>query len=81
MDRLRAAGEFSPPTARDIEQVLSRGVALKRGRVFMDLWDVDEFFPCRACRAARIERLARMNLEQKQLPPIPCRCKDAASCV
>jgi archaeosine synthase beta-subunit len=43
-----------------------------RGRVFVDLWDIEPCFPCDRCRTPRIERLRRMNLSQTQLPPVNC---------
>ena len=36
------------------------------------LWDLERFASCPHCLAARRERLARMNLEQRVLPPIVC---------
>ena len=64
MEILEQTGDFAPPTGRSLEEVLERGLALNRGRVFVDLWDAEKFFPCPACRANRIARLHEMNLRQ-----------------
>lgn len=64
MEVLKQQGDFAPPTGRSLEQVLERGLALTRGRVFVDLWDAERFFPCPVCRDSRIARLQEMNLRQ-----------------
>jgi hypothetical protein len=74
MDRLQAAGNFTPPALRSLEQVLERGLRLGRGRVFADLWDAERFAECPRCAGARIERVRRMNLLQKVLPAVECEC-------
>ena len=76
MDRLQQVGAFTPPTLAAMEQTLEGGIRLSRGRVFMDLWDVERFFPCRRCGPPRRERLHRMNLTQEIPPPIACDCGD-----
>jgi hypothetical protein len=81
MEQLQRAGEFSPPTAEAIEQVLAHGIRLNAGRVFMDLWEIEEFFPCPSCGPPRRERLHRMNLQQVVLPPISCDCEAPAPCM
>jgi radical SAM enzyme (TIGR01210 family) len=72
MERLHAAGEFGPPRLSSLEETLDLGLALKRGRVFVDLWDVERFYDCPACGPARAARLREMNLSQHRLPPIVC---------
>lgn len=64
MEVLEQSGDFLPPTGRSLERVLEQGLALTRGRVFVDLWDAERFFPCSACRETRIARLQEMNLRQ-----------------
>ena len=44
MERLEAEGRFSPPTGASLETVLERGLAMSRGRVFVDLWESERFF-------------------------------------
>jgi radical SAM enzyme (TIGR01210 family) len=72
MEALAAEGQFAAPTLAMLEQAAAYGVGLGRGRVFADLWDVERFAVCPACRAERIARLRRMNLEQRIPPAIPC---------
>lgn len=72
LEALAAQGQFDPPRLASVEAALERGLALGRGRVFVDLWDLEKFSNCPACFAARCERLQRLNLEQQWLPPIRC---------
>ncbi|MBI1314568.1 radical SAM protein [bacterium] len=72
MEQLAAAGQFSPPKLSSLETVLERGLALNRGRVFVDLWDARQFATCSRCVASRVARLDRMNLNQLIEPPIEC---------
>ena len=72
MEQLANAGLFSPPMLSSIEAVLESGIAMKRGRVFVDLWDAQQFAGCRSCVDARIGRLDRMNLHQSIEPTIEC---------
>ncbi|MDA1050582.1 MAG: radical SAM protein [Planctomycetota bacterium] len=77
MEQLRTEGRFEPPTFRSLETVLTEGLAMQSGRVFVDLWDAERFFDCQRCGPARRERLARMNLTQQVLPAISCGCEAA----
>ncbi|MBW3542697.1 MAG: radical SAM protein [Planctomycetes bacterium] len=77
MERLQAGGQFSPPTLASMEQVLEAGIRLERGRVFMDLWDIERFFPCARCGPLRRERLRQMNLTQHVPAPVSCDCGSA----
>ncbi len=75
MDALMAAGEFSPPTLNSLEDVLEYGISLRRGRVFADLWDLEQFADCPDCVGARRERMRRINLSQRPQPRTSCpRC-------
>jgi hypothetical protein len=74
MDRLRTDGHFQPPCIESLEEVLEFGVALKRGRVFADLWDIEKLYRCMACGPARAHRLAALN--QAQTIPPSVRCPD-----
>jgi len=76
LERLQSSGEFAPPTIRSMEEVLERGIALARGRVFIDLWDAEKFYDCSQCGPTRIERLRRMNLSQQIEPRVECECGD-----
>ncbi len=77
MEQLRGVGSFEPPTFRSLETVLSEGLAMQRGRVFVDLWDAERFYDCEQCGPARRERLAKMNLTQQVLPAVSCSCEAA----
>jgi radical SAM enzyme (TIGR01210 family) len=69
---LAAQGRFVPPRLATLEAAQERGLALGRGRVFADLWDLESFSDCPACFARRRERLRRMNLDQVILPAVVC---------
>lgn len=75
MDRMARDGIFSPPRLSSLERVLADGLRMGRGRVFMDLWDVEQFFDCARCGPAGRMRLERMNLTQTVHPPVPCTCQ------
>ncbi len=72
LDRLAQDGLFAPPRLSSIEQVLEDGLRMGRGRVFMDLWDIERFFDCARCGPARRTRLERMNRTQTVLLPVRC---------
>lgn len=72
LDRLQAAGEFTPPTLAMLEAAQSGALALGRGRVFADTWALEPFASCPQCFAARRERLAEVNLTQQDSVAIRC---------
>lgn len=72
MDVLQARGDFAPPTLSSLEETLAAGIDMQRGRVFLDLWDIERFYDCPHCGPARRDRLQQMNWEQTILPPVPC---------
>ncbi|WP_146511500.1 radical SAM protein [Thalassoglobus neptunius] len=72
MEQLELEGHFSPPEGDSMEQILSRCLEMKRGRVTIDLWDAERFFSCENCRVKRIQRLQNMNLTQMIEPSIEC---------
>lgn len=74
MELLEQAGHFAPPTLASMETVLEAGLGLKRGRVFVDLWDAERLASCPRCAPARRARLHQMNLTQRLLPPVACAC-------
>lgn len=74
MERLERDGRFAPPRLRSLEATLAGGLALGRGRVFVDLWDVERFYDCPQCGPVRSQRLRQMNLSQQFLPAVECSC-------
>jgi hypothetical protein len=66
--------EFVGPRLDDIERSLELALnaARNRGRVFVDVWDLDRFASCGECLAARSDRLHQMNLRQEVLPVSVC---------
>jgi radical SAM enzyme (TIGR01210 family) len=74
MQQLEHDHLFAPPRLAALEAVLDRGLAMGKGRVFVDLWDVERFYDCTTCGPRRAERLRQMNLSQQILPSISCTC-------
>jgi archaeosine synthase beta-subunit len=75
MEELAAADEFSPPALRTLQAAAASGIALNRGRVFVDLWDIHAQPGCPSCHDERIARLHEMNLQQSIPAPMICeRC-------
>jgi archaeosine synthase beta-subunit len=72
LDALAALGLFAPPDLAVVEDTLAYGIALGRGRVFVDLWDITRVACCPHCREHRIERLRQMNFLQTVLGPVHC---------
>ncbi|MBU6399333.1 MAG: radical SAM protein [Verrucomicrobia bacterium] len=72
LETLAAHGNFVPPKLDALEAALEYGMALRRGRVFADLWDLEKFANCPVCAAPRAARLREMNLCQTVLPSVRC---------
>jgi radical SAM enzyme (TIGR01210 family) len=73
METLARQGEFVSPTLKTVEDAAHYGIGLKRGRVFVDLWDMrNASMYCPVCLPRRIERLHEMNLSQQIVAPIVC---------
>lgn len=60
------------PRLLDVERVFEAALVRARGRLFVDLWDLEQLASCRDCLTERRERLARMNREQRILTPVAC---------
>lgn len=58
--------DFSPPALSTLEEAFEYGLGLRRGRVFVDLWDVQG--DDTRGDSARLARLREMNLRQTILP-------------
>jgi len=72
LDALAQGGEFMQPRLASLESALDFGLALGRGRVFADLWDLERFSRCAACLPARSARLRDTNLRQTVRPRVAC---------
>lgn len=73
MEKLVKDGVFTPPRLAVVEAAASYGLRLMRGRVFVDLWDIQSAITsCAACYAPRIARLHEMNLKQRVLDSVEC---------
>ena len=75
MEVLLEKGEYIPPTLSALEEVFERSLALNKGRVFVDTWDIEFLSKCDECFEARKLRLEKMNQTQKVSEPIKCSCK------
>ena len=78
LDRLREAGEYAPPRLPTLERAMEAVLEQRRGRVFADTWDLEDFSTCAACFDQRRERLQQMNHQQSVPSKIHCRrCGEA----
>jgi archaeosine synthase beta-subunit len=74
LEALAGEGRFRPPRLADVERSIEAayGNLRRRGRIFVDLWELERFANCTHCFDARRGRLHAMNLEQRLLPAIRC---------
>jgi radical SAM enzyme (TIGR01210 family) len=72
LEELRRTGDFVPTTLSTFEQAVDQSLALRRGRVFADVWDLPRLSACPVCFELRRERLERMNSLQDPLPRVTC---------
>jgi radical SAM enzyme (TIGR01210 family) len=72
MEALEARGEFAPPTLDQLEAAAAGALAMRRGRVFADLWDLERLRRCDTCFPARKRRLLSMNRRQEAPGPVGC---------
>ena len=89
LEALASEGLFRAPTLADVERSIDLALAhafssgahrgrSTRGRVFVDLWDIERFAACSDCLDTRRARLHATNLEQRRLPRASCpRCREA----
>jgi radical SAM enzyme (TIGR01210 family) len=74
LESLATDGLFRAPRLSDIER--STELAYQRysgrGRIFVDVWDLDRFANCAGCFEERYRRLHTINLEQRLLPEVRC---------
>ncbi|WP_263385175.1 radical SAM protein [Granulicella arctica] len=72
MESLRQAGFFTPPDLQTFEASVEYGVRQRKGRVFADLWNIEQIACCGHCATARIARLQEINLTQTVPPGVEC---------
>jgi radical SAM enzyme (TIGR01210 family) len=72
LERLAAAGQFTPPTLGALESALDRSLQFTSAVVTADLWDVERLVACAACHGHRVARLQRMNITGIAVPAIVC---------
>jgi radical SAM enzyme (TIGR01210 family) len=74
MEALAASASFRTPGLEDIERSIELAHARfgRRGRLFVDLWDLERFSECQTCFRARRDRLHVVNLEQRIPARIVC---------
>ncbi len=72
MEALRARGDWAPPSLATLERALAAGLAMGRGRVFADTWNLPAEGACAACLPARLSRLHDANLAQSLPPAVVC---------
>ena len=72
MERLRALGDFFPPTLEQLEETLDRCAEFAATVVTADLWDVERLIDCSHCGAARVARLRRINMGSRGEPRVRC---------
>ncbi len=70
--KLVEQNRFALPTASVIESMMEQAIGMGLGRVFIDLWDASKFFACEHCRADRLDRLNKMNLQQEVMLKVHC---------
>lgn len=72
LDALAKDGCFSEPRLAQLEAAFEETLALNRGRVFADTWDLERFSDCPSCLSARRQRLTETNMQQRPKPPVAC---------
>ncbi len=64
---------FSPPKLTTLQAAVEYGISTARGRVFSDLWNLEQFSTCSVCFEKKLEKLQMMNLHQRI--PSTSRCE------
>ncbi|MGH9370359.1 MAG: radical SAM protein [Vicinamibacterales bacterium] len=82
MEALASDGAFRPPQLDDVERsvLLAHRSHSGRGRILVDLWDLERLPACPQCFPSRRLRLHLINLQQRLRPQVACaRCGAAES--
>jgi hypothetical protein len=73
MEALADQGLYRAPDLADVERSVELALTrAERGRVFVDLWDLQRFSRCSRCLEDRWLRLRTMNLEQRRDTHVTC---------
>lgn len=72
MEKLQREGHYVPPTVGALEQAFEQSLRFDGGRIFVDLWDLEQFSNCPHCFEERKRRLDQMNREQQICRPVQC---------
>ncbi|QDT91595.1 radical SAM protein [Gimesia algae] len=64
LELLEQSGQYSLPAFTSIETTLKSCLQLNQGRVFMDLWNLDQLYQSEPDLQQRLMRLEQMNLTQ-----------------
>lgn len=64
MERLRELSIYQPPSLAAVEAAFDKALKLNAGRVFVDLWNLEQFCGAADDFARRRERLHQANLQQ-----------------
>ena len=69
LEALAAAGQFSPPRFETLEAAFRYGLTLGRGRVFVDVWELEKSVSNPEAVLKGKPRLQAMNLSQSFVDP------------
>ena len=72
MDELEQSSFFKAPDITSLEIVIEAGLEMKKGRIFMDLWNSQIFKGCEGCKPMRLQRISAMNKYQSLQPEVQC---------
>lgn len=78
LERLQSLGKFAPPSLSQLEAALDGCLQFNECVVTADTWDLERFASCGACRAARADRLRRINLTGEPEARVHCASCGAA---
>jgi radical SAM enzyme (TIGR01210 family) len=72
MEQIALEGDFLPPELAVIEDAQDYGLALQKGRIFVDEWDLDRIAVASCCRVDRLQRIRQVNLSQHKVVRVEC---------
>ena len=72
MEKIQDSIGFESPDLGKVEAVADTAFRWNRGRVLIDLWDIQSVSTCDHCCVARVARLQTMNETQTWLEPVAC---------